>query len=399
MRKSELNGFALFGGAPVFQEIRSISNLVRPDFNQFLKYSDLFLGQADAADLSEIESHFERRMADFHEVAECISFCGGFWGLVLTMQALALPGRKKVIMPSLTYRRLADIVAWAGLTPHFCEVDPVRLCITAETAAECITEDTALILGVHPIVNCCDALGLEALSERTGIPLMFDAVESVYETAAGRKVGGFGRAECFSMQSSKLFNAFEGGYVTTNDRALAQRLRLKRNLGVDGEGRWHEPGMNARQIGPHLAMALAALDGVEQQVLENRQRYRRYVSDLQKVPQVRLLPFDESEKNGYKNIVVELLPDWPVSRDLTLKLLHAENMLCRAYYSPALHQKETGYAMVWGDLSRTEALAARYLMLPCGYFVSEDDVGQVVDFLADIVEFADQLKDTPRSLA
>ncbi len=163
-----------------------------------------------------MEQLLEARLAPiFIRSRHCVSFCGGFWGLVLAMKGLALQGRTEVVMPSLTYRRLADIVAWAGLTPHFCEVDPVRLCITAETARPCINNHTALILGVHPIVNCCDAEGLEALSAETGIPLLFDSVESSYETFNGRRVGTFGRAECFSMQSSKLLNAFEGGYVTT----------------------------------------------------------------------------------------------------------------------------------------------------------------------------------------
>src|SRR5690606_1129933 len=91
--------------------------------------------------------------------------------------------------------------------------------------------ETALIMAVHPIINCCDATGLEALSLETGVPLMFDAVESVYERIDHRKVGSFGRAECFSMHASKLLNGFEGGYVTTNDTELANRLALMRGFG------------------------------------------------------------------------------------------------------------------------------------------------------------------------
>jgi dTDP-4-amino-4,6-dideoxygalactose transaminase len=297
------------------------------------------------------------------------------------MQCLALKGRTEVVMPSLTYRRLADAVAWAGLTPHFCEVDPVGLCITAETARSCINDNTALILGVHPIVNCCDSEGLEVLSAESRIPLFFDSVESVYETLNRRKVGSFGRAECFSMHASKLLNAFEGGYVTTDDDALAQSLRAMRNYGFPMDGASSALRMNAKQIEIHAAMALAALDNVDEQVELNRRRYYRYKIGLASVPGLRLLEFDERERSGYKNIVVELLNDWPISRELTLALLHKDNLLCRAYYYPALHQKSTGYAMVWGDLSRTETLARRFLMLPCGYFVSGDDVGLICDYL------------------
>ncbi len=382
--KSGPEDFALLGGKPLFNSIRSISNLVRPDFDKFLGYSRLFFQNECYSGGGEVEQLLEARLADFHQVKHCVSFCGGFWGLVLSMKGLALPGKTEVVMPSLTYRRLADIVAWAGLVPHFCEVDPVQLCITAETARPCINEETALLLGVHPIVNCCDAEGLEALSEETGIPLVFDSVESSYETHNGRRVGTFGRAECFSMQSSKLLNAFEGGYVTTGEDALALRLRAMRNYGFGPDGEPAAPGMNAKQNEIHAAMALAALDDVHEQVELNRRRYDRYKAGLAGVAGIRLVPFDERERNGYKNIVVELLDDWPISRELTLALMHKDNLLCRAYYSPPLHQKSTGYPMVWGDLSQTEELAQRFLMLPCGYFLSEDEVGRVCEYLRAI---------------
>src|SRR4029079_14677512 len=140
----------------------------------------------------------------------------------------------------------------------------------------------------------------------------------------------------------KLLNAFEGGYVTTNDEELALHLRSTRNYGFDADGKLSALGMNAKQNEIHAAMALAALDDVDEQAELNRRRYERYKAGLASVPGVRLVPFDERERNGYKNIVVELLNDCPISRDLTLALLHKDNMLCRPYYYPPLHQKSTG---------------------------------------------------------
>lgn len=384
---------AVFGGPPLFDSIRSISNLVQPDVEQFLSYSKVFHDAGQYTDHGRVEQMLERRLADFHQVEHCVSFAGGFWGLVLAMKCLALPGKTEVVMPSLTYRRLADIVAWAGLVPHFCEVDPVMLAITAETAAPCINENTALILGVHPIVNCCDVDGLERLSASTGIPLLFDAVESVYESYKGRKIGSCGSAECFSMQSSKLFNAFEGGYVTTNDSGLAARLRDMRHFGLKADGQIDEIGIDAKQNEIHAAMALAAIDDVENQIVRNRARYQTYRRQLPSVPDLRLLNFDEGERCGYKNIVVELLDHWPVRRDRLLAILHAERMLSRPYYSPALHQKRTAYPTVWGDLTSTELLAERFLMLPCGHFVDESDIEDIVSLLGFVHRHATEINE------
>ena len=141
--KTQPADLAIFGGAPLFDTIRSISNLVQPDVEQFLLYSKLFHDARQYTDHGRVEHMLERRLAEFHQVEHCVSFAGGFWGLVLSMKCLALPGKNEVVMPSLTYRRLADIVAWAGLVPHFCEVDPVTLAITAETAYWLVSSDAA----------------------------------------------------------------------------------------------------------------------------------------------------------------------------------------------------------------------------------------------------------------
>lgn len=391
--KTQPTDLAVFGGPPVFDTIRSISNLVQPNVERFLHYSKIFHDAGQYTDHGAVEREFERRLAQFHGAEHCVATAGGFWGLVLSMKCLALPGKTEVVMPSLTYRRLGDIVAWAGLTPHFCEVDPVTLSITAETAAPCINERTALILGVHPIVNCCDVEGLEALSAQTGIPLLFDAVESVYETYRGRKIGSCGNAECFSMQSSKLFNAFEGGYVTTNDAALAARLRDMRDFGLRVDGSLESVGIDAKQNEIHAAMALAALDDVDDQVERNRERYYAYKRLIPTVPGVRLVQFDESERCGFKNIVVELLDNWPVKRERVLAMLHAEHMLSRPYYYPALHQKRTEYATVYEDLGATERLAERFLMLPCGHFVTVADIEAIVALLRFIHAHADAINE------
>lgn len=390
--KKGVSDLAAVGGAPVFDQIRSTSNLVRPDFGRFLEYSTIFYEQHRYTNDGPLVTLLEQRLAAFHQTRYCISFCSGFWALVLTMKCLALPGKTEVVMPSLTYRRMADLAAWVGLTPHFCEVDPATLGMTAEHAERSITERTALLLGVHPIVNNCDVDGLEKLSAETGIPLLFDSVESVYETYRGKKIGGFGRAECFSMHASKLVNAFEAGYVTTDDAELAARLARMRGFGFYGEDNVELLGMNAKLNEIHAAMALAGLDDLPEQVDRNRARYSAYQQAFSDSPGVRLLEFDEIEQTSFKNIVVELKGDWPLSRAETIKLLHAEKILVRPYYAPALHQKKTSYRTIFGPLPITEALVDNFLLMPCGHFVTEDDIFQTAALMRFLFANATEIK-------
>lgn len=384
--------FAVLGGKPLFERPRSTSSLYRPDIEKFLEYSKVFYEARQFTNRGPLVQELERRLAEFHGTRHCVSFCSGFWALVLTIRCLALPGRTEIVMPSLTYRRMADVAAWAGLTPHFCDVDAQSMALSPETVRPHLNDKTALIMAVHPIVNCCDASGLEALSAETGVPLMFDAVESVYEYLDGRKVGSFGIAECFSMHASKLLNGFEGGYVTTNDPELANRLMLMRGFGFSGQDNVEELGLNAKLNEVHAAMALAALDELEVLVGDNRARYRSYQVGLKEISGIRLVEFDEAEQSGYKIILVELLDDWPLSREQTLKLLNAENILARAYYAPPLHRKRTEYETISGTLPVTESLAERFMLLPCGHLVSEDDINRISLLLRFVQENATDLR-------
>jgi dTDP-4-amino-4,6-dideoxygalactose transaminase len=184
------------------------------------------------------------------------------------------------------------------------------------------------------------------------------------------------------MHACKLLNGFGGGYLTTNNSELARKLSLMRGFGFDTVDHIAVPnGLNAKLNEMHAAMALASLDDVEAQVERNRERYCAYKALLREVPGVRLLEFDERHRTGYKNIVVELLPEWPLSRAHTIGVLNAEGILARAYYAPPLHRKPMAYPHVPGQLPESDALAEKFLNLPCGHFVTVADIAEIVHML------------------
>jgi dTDP-4-amino-4,6-dideoxygalactose transaminase len=396
-KKCSMEELAIFGGKSLFAIPKSTSNLLQPNFEKFMGYSKLFFDQHQYANDGPNVKLLEQRLASFHQTEFCITFCSGFWAIASTASVLAIKGKTEIVMPSLTYRRMPDIAAWVNLKPHFCEVEPSTLAMSAATVRPCINENTALILGAHPIVNCCDVDGLETLAKEKGIPLLFDSVESVYESTAGGKVGGFGNAEAFSLHACKLLNGFGGGYITTNDSSLARQLALMREFGFTEVDNIVVPGgLNAKLNEMHAAMTLASLDGVEEQIARNRQRYYTYKRLLTAIPGVRLIEFDERHRAGYKNIVVELLDEWPLTRADTVTILNAEKILARVYYSPPLHRKPMEFDYVPADLPVTDRLAGRFLNLPCGHLVSNDDIASIIELLEFISENADRISDRLR---
>lgn len=379
LNKIAIDSLALFGGSPLFNNPKPTSNLVRPDPERFFRYLEeerMLIGETLVEEL-------ERRLAIIHHVDHCVVVNSGFWALALLIDAVALSERKEIILPSLTYRRMADILAWVGRVPHFCDIERKTLANSGQTVKSCVNENTALIIGVHPVGGHCDIDGLTQLAQEKGIPLIFDSVESVHEVHRGKRIGSFGDAELFSLGASKLVNGFEGGYITTNNAALANALRIKR----EGSG----PGLSLSVPLPevHAAMALSGLDDLPLQLERNLARFERYRKELSDLPELRLIEQDSATEPSHKNIVIEVLDAWPYSRDQTIQLLNAENILARAYYAPPLHHKPMRYLHIVNSLPNTDWVANRFISLPCGHLVSLEDITLIVALLRYIRDQAE----------
>jgi dTDP-4-amino-4,6-dideoxygalactose transaminase len=390
---NNLQDIFLYSKKPFFDSIKSTSNLVKPSFDNFFQGVE-YACNNNSLSSGNLIDQFEAELSQIHGTKYCISFCNGLWAMVLTIKSLALKGRSEVIMPAMTYRRLADIVAWLNLIPHFTDVNPTTLSCTAEDFERSINENTSLLLVAQPIVKVCDMESFERLGTKYGIPVFFDSVESGIGTSKGRKIGSFGDAEAFSMHASKLINGFEAGYITTNSEKLANNLKLLRDNGIDSKsGEIKELGLNAKLNEIHASMGLIGLHELEQQISKNVKRYNTYNDTIAKIKGLSVVKYDKTEKRGYKNILIKIEDEWPLSREETLKLMHSDNMLARPYYWPPLHKKETSYPTISGEIKYAEKISEKYILMPSGDFVSNNDIKKICNYLELIRKNAQEIKE------
>src|SRR4029077_15500659 len=120
-------------------------------------------------------------------------------------------------------------------------------------------------------------------------------------------------------------------------------------------------------------------------------RYDLYVSGLRNIDGLTLLEHKESERPDYRLVVARIGDPWPLSREDTLRLLEAENVLARPYYAPLTH-KVVEYPRVCPELPVTEAISKDYMVLPSGAHVSEEDVEKIIGILREIFQYGNDLK-------
>jgi len=216
---------------------------------------------------------------------------------------------------------------------------------------------------------------------------MFDASHGFGCTLDGKLLGSFGQCEVFSFHATKFFNTFEGGAVVTNDDALAEKMRLMRNFGFSGYDNVIYPGTNGKLTEIAAAMGLTNLESLDEFVAVNRKNYQCYRRGVAALRGLNILEFNQSERNNYQYIVLEVSPGCSVSRDRIIEVLHAENILARKYFWPGCHNMEpyrSYYPHAGLVLPNTGLVAERVVVLPTGTAMREEDIEMITSVLRSL---------------
>jgi dTDP-4-amino-4,6-dideoxygalactose transaminase len=377
--KTMVEQLAIRGGAPEFADVLHVG---RPNIGD---QKELFARIQGALDRRWLTNHgplvqeFESRVAALLGVRHCIAMCNATVALEIVIRALGLTG--EVIVPSFTFVASVHSLLWQGITPVFCDVDPVTHMLDVAAAEELITERTTGIMGVHLWGGGCDVTGLTRLAQRHRLRLIFDAAHAFACSIGGRMIGGFGDAEVFSFHATKFLNTFEGGAVTTNDDALAARLRSMANFGFAGYDHVTELGTNGKMNEICAAMGLTGLAALDTLVAHNRRNHAAYVEQLAGVPGVRVIGFPSGQRGNWQYVVLQIdRAAAGIDRDTLMAALHAERVFARRYFYPGCHRMEPYHTMfpeAGARLPVTTELTRTILCLPTGTSIDEETIARV----------------------
>lgn len=368
--KTCLQDLAHFGGRPLFERLLTVG---RPNIQNQAALHERLQGAMDRHWLTNdgpLVQELERRFADLLSVPHCIAVSNATVGLQVAALALGIKG--KVLLPSFTFVGTAHALAWIGLEPVFCDVHPADHSLDPADVERRMSPEVGAILAVHLWGRACQVEALQAVADRHGIPLLLDAAHALGCGHAGRPLGRSGAAEVFSLHATKAINSLEGGLITTEDAALAERVRLMRNFGFDIQGRVVSLGTNAKMNEFCAAAGLSNLEGFDTLREHNRRVFGAYRRELAGLPGLRLHEPAPGELFNYHYAVVELAPGLARLRDPLIDLLLAENVYARRYFHPGCHRSEP-YAAMPQALPVTQQLSESLLQLPTGLQLDEDE--------------------------
>jgi dTDP-4-amino-4,6-dideoxygalactose transaminase len=329
---------------------------------------------------------FEEEAAAYLGVKHCVAMSSCTSGLLLVFRCLNLQG--EVILPSFTFHATAHAVSWNGLKPVFADCDANTFCVDAAAVREQITARTAAILGVHIFGNPAPVMELQEITEKLGIPLVFDAAHAFGSKCGDKCVGGFGTAEMFSFSPTKLVVGCEGGLIATHKPRLAEQLRAARNYGDAGN---YDPdicGMNARMGELNAALALRGLGSLDRRVARRNEIRERYERNLRDVHGIRFQRVAEGGLSSFKDFSV--IVDgraFGQTRNWLMGELRRNNIDTRKYFSPPVHLQRL-YREVWDGrpLPVTEGISNGIVSLPIYSSLTDESV----DTICDVIRRAQQ---------
>lgn len=373
---------AVFGAPPAFKEPLHVGRPNIGDRHEFMERVNDILDRRWLTNNGRMVQELESRIGDYLGVRHCIVMCNGTVALEIAIRALGLKG--EVIVPSYTFIATAHALQWQEITPIYADIDDKTHNLDPRAVRRMITPRTTGIIGVHLWGRPCPIEALQEVAEESGTALMFDASHAFGCTYRGKRIGSFGRCEVFSFHATKFFNTCEGGAVVTNDDGLAKQIRLMKNFGFSGYDNVIYPGTNGKMTEMCAAMGITNFESLEAFRAANEKNYLTYKELLKDIPGLGLLAFDPSEQHNCQYVVIEVSPDFPVTRDELVEIFHAENVLVRRYFWPGCHNMmpyRAYYPHAGLMLPNTKAIADRVLVLPTGTAIDGESIAVIAAIL------------------
>ena len=353
---------------------------------------------------------FEASFAEACAVPHAIGCNSGTDALTLALRALNIGPGDEVITSSFSFFATAEAISAVGATPVFVDVDPASYLIDLDRIEAALTPATRALMPVHLFGRPVDMERINAIALRHGLRVIEDCAQATGASWAGRPVGSWGDAGCFSFFPTKnLGAAGDGGAVVCRDSTLAQRIR---ELAVHGMPRRYlhtDLGYNSRLDAMQAAVLNVKLPHLPLWVERRRriaQRYREALGDLTTIQLAEAGP----EGHSWNQFVVRV-PGCPADqvscagrctpsndsatfglpeaccRDWLKQQLQDEGVITIIYYPIPIHRQpayaELGYGP--GSLPVTERLCVEVLSLPIFPELGDEQQERVITALRQLV--------------
>ncbi|MEL6223245.1 MAG: DegT/DnrJ/EryC1/StrS family aminotransferase [Cyanobacteria bacterium J06627_8] len=357
----------------------------------------------DAAVLSVLQSgqyikgsyveRFEQEFADYSGTTYSVACNSGTDALLLAMRAFDIGPGDEVITSPFTFIATAEMISAVGATPVFVDIEPNGFNIDCHAIADKITPRTRAIIPVHLFGQPVNMSVLMDVAQAHNLIVIEDCAQATGATWQGQRVGSIGHVGCFSFYPTKNLGAFgDGGAVTTNDKAIADKIRVLADHGRE-EGYYHKVvGVNSRLDAVQAAILSVKLKYLDQWNTRRQAVAANYSQLLAPIPRLTLPQSIDDGESIWNQYTIRITASRGSSasnaslRDDVRLALKEKGVGTAVYYPLPLHLQPVYQHLNYqvGQLPVSERAANEVLSLPMFPELSTDQQEKVMYALKDV---------------
>ena len=329
---------------------------------------------------SDVEE-FEKNLAFFLGVKYAVGVNSCTDAMILSLKAAGIGNRDEVITVSHTFFATIEAIFRCGAKPILIDVREDFL-MDPDQLEKVITKKTKAIIPVHLNGRVCEMDEIMKIAKKYNLIVIEDAAQALGASFQGKMAGSFGLTGCFSFYPAKILGAYgDGGAVVTNNKNIAERIRLLRDHGQKTKTEIVCYGFNSRLDNLQAAILNVKFKHLPKWIKRRREIAKIYTKGLSEIPQVKIPPAPDSHPSHfdiYQNYVIRAK-----KRDELKKFLEKKGIETLVK-DPIPNHWQNGLGLKHFKLPNTEKFANEVISLP---IYPELTIGQIEYVVDSIKEF------------
>ena len=325
----------------------------------------------------------ERALCEYLKVPYVSLFTNGTLPLMCALQALRVTG--EVITTPYSFVATTHALWWNGIKPVFVDIDPETCNLDPDKIEAAITPRTTAIMPVHVYGKPCDTARIQAVADKYGLKVIYDAAHAFGVEVDGKSILEAGDMSTLSFHATKVYNTVEGGALVCHDERTKQRIDYLKNFGFAGETTVIAPGINGKMDEVRSAYGLLNLRQVDAAIAARRRVAVRYREALRGVPGLRVMEDMPGVRHNYSYFPVFVdAAAYGMTRDELYFKMKEHGVLGRRYFYPLITDFSTYRGL---DSARPENLpvatriADSVICLPMYHDLTDGDVDRVIGLI------------------
>ncbi|MDE6345181.1 MAG: DegT/DnrJ/EryC1/StrS family aminotransferase [Muribaculaceae bacterium] len=361
----------------------TVTSPLLPDLGEFTDMLKDIWAKKWITNNGEYHRRLEGALAEYLKVPYVSLFTNGTLPLITALQALRITG--EVITSPYSFVATTHSLWWNGIKPVFVDIDPATGNIDPDKIEAAITPKTTAIMPVHVYGKPCDTERIQAIADKYGLKVIYDAAHAFGVEVNGQSILRAGDMSTLSFHATKVYNTIEGGALVMHDAKTKQRIDYLKNFGFAGETEVVAPGINSKMDEVRSAYGLLALRQVDEAIEARHQAAIRYREALRGVDGVTFFDDMPGVRHNYSYFPIFIDADkFGMTRDELYFKMREANVLGRRYFYPLISEFTTYRGLPSAakeNLPVAHRMADTVICLPMHHALTNEDIERVINLI------------------